>query len=114
MNLLQKLTGILSAFLPVETGVFSGEPPDKYIVITPLNDAFELHADDFPNAEVQEARVCIFMRGNYVRTKNQIVRAILRDGMTITDRRYIGHEDSTGHHQYVIDVAQEYDYNLEE
>jgi hypothetical protein len=27
----------------------------------------------------------------------------------ITDRRYIEHEDDTGYHYYVIDVAKNYD-----
>ena len=30
-------------------------------------------------------------------------------GMTITDRRYIGHEDDTGYHHYAIDVAHHYE-----
>lgn len=113
MNLIRNLTQLLNGILPVETGVFSGKPPDRYIVITPLNDSFELHADDFPRAEVQEARVCLFVRGNYLSIKNRIVRAILQNALTITDRRYIGHDDSTGHHQHVIDVAKEYDFEEE-
>ena len=34
--------------IPVETGMFSGVPPDIYLVITPLIDLFEIHADNFP------------------------------------------------------------------
>nr|WP_278532777.1 hypothetical protein [Dehalococcoides mccartyi] len=44
--------------------------------------------------------------------KNQIVRALLDADFTITDRRYIGHEDDTGYHHYAIDVAK--NYELEE
>lgn len=109
MNLLQILTACLSDILPVETGVFSDKPPEAYLVLTPLRDGFELHADDAPNAEVQEVRICIFKIGNYTAVKNRIVRELLRQELTVTDRRYIGHDDSTGHHQYVIDVAKEYD-----
>ena len=39
--------------IPVETGVFSGVPPDVYLVITPLVDLFEVHADNKPEYEVQ-------------------------------------------------------------
>ena len=114
MNLLQKLNACLCDILPVETGVFKAQPPDAYLVLTPLSDTFALHANDHPNAEVQEVRVCIFMTGNYTAVKNRIVRELLRQELTITDRRYIGHDDSTGHHQYVIDVAREFDLDEEE
>ena len=41
--------------------------------------------------------------------KNQIICAVLNAEMTITDRRYIGHEDDTGYHHYAIDVAKQYE-----
>ena len=41
--------------------------------------------------------------------KNQIVRRLLAAELTVTDRRYLGHEDETGYHQYAIDVAKEYE-----
>ena len=34
---------------------------------------------------------------------------LLTAGFTITDRRYIAHEDDTGYHHYAIDVAKEYE-----
>lgn len=114
MSLLQLLNSILQDILPIETGVFSGKPPDKYLVLTPLVDTFELHGDNQPNAEVQEVRISIFYIGNYTSVKNRIVQALLDSELTVTDRRYLGHDDSTGHHQYVIDVAKEFDLNKEE
>ena len=39
--------------------------------------------------------------------------AILAAGITITDRRYIGHEDDTGYHHYAIDVAKNYELQEE-
>ena len=36
MSLLTELNAILPPLLPVETGVFSDTPPDRYAVITPL------------------------------------------------------------------------------
>lgn len=40
--------------------------------------------------------------------KSKIVRELLTDDFTVTDRRYIGHEDDTGYHHYAIDVAKIY------
>ena len=49
MSLLSEIkTVVTSCSLPLETGVFSGEPPDEYVVVIPLADTFELHADDAP------------------------------------------------------------------
>jgi hypothetical protein len=33
---------------------------------------------------------------------------LLNDDFTVTERRYIGHEDDTGYHHYAIDVAKNY------
>ncbi len=108
LNLLADLCGI-----PVETGRFSGVPPDTYLVITPLIDLFEVHADNTPGYEVQEARLSLFVKGSYTAIKNAIVRTLLGADFTITDRRYIGHEDDTDYHHYAIDVAKPYEFQLE-
>lgn len=95
--------------IPVETGVFKGAAPDCYAVLTPMADTFELYADNKPNHEVQEVRISLFDKGNYLRTKNALVRALLYADITMTDRRYIGHEDDTRYHHYAIDAAKEYE-----
>jgi len=110
MSLLSDLNTVLGTVgLPIETGVFSGAPPDEYLVITPLADTFEVFADNRPRHEVQEARLSLFVKGNYMTLKNQVVKALLDADFAITDRRYIGHEDDTGYHHYAIDVAKEYE-----
>ena len=109
MSLLSELKIVIEAVgLPVETGVFSDEPPDEYVVVTPLADTYELHADNLPEYEIQEARLSLFSRGNYLKWKRQLSKALLAADFTITDRRYIGHEDDTGYHHYAIDVAKLY------
>ena len=105
-------TILVELSIPVETGVFSGTPPACYAVLTPLTDSFELFADNHPLHEVQEIRISLFDKGNYLRTRNRIVEALLASEITITDRRYITHEDDTGYHHSAIDVAQV--YNTEE
>ncbi len=109
MSMLQELSTIITAFgLPVETGVFSGKAPEEYIVITPLADTFALHADNHPQQETQEARLSLFSKGNYLRRKDQLVRALLAADFIITDRRYIGYEQDVGVHHYVVDVMKTY------
>lgn len=105
MSILSELNSLLTPILPIETGVFSGVPPDEYLVITPLTDTFALFGDNQPHAEIQEARLSLFSKGNYQKRKSEIVRALLATSFTITDRRYIGHEDDTGFFHYAIDVA---------
>ena len=112
MSFLSELTALISPLIPVETGVFSETAPDRYAVITPMVDTFELYTDDKPRHEIQEARLSLFYKGNYTAMKNQIVRNLIDADFTITDRRYIGHEDDTGYHHYAIDVAK--NYELEE
>jgi len=109
VSILQELNTIISTIgLPVETGVFSGVPPDEYCVLTPMTDNFAFHADNRPQIDVSEIRISLFTKGNYVRRKRQIVAAVLDAEFTITDRRYIAHEDSTGFHHICVDVAKYY------
>ena len=110
MSLLSDLQAIAEhCGVSVETGVFSGKAPDAYLVITPLSDSFELHADNAPGCETQEARLSLFTKGSYTKLKNALVRALLGADFYITDRRYIAFETETGYHHYAIDVAQIYD-----
>ena len=110
MNILSELNSVLSVLdIPVETGVFTDTVPDKYIVIVPMSDSFDLHADNSPTVDVQEARLSLYVQGNYMKDKNTIVRTLLAADFTITDRRYIGYETETGYHHYAVDVAKYYE-----
>ena len=109
MNILEELNTILEKLdVPVETGVFSGKAPDEYCVLTPLGDNFALFGDNMPLVDISEVRLSLLSKNNYIKRKNQITSALLTAGFTITDRRYIGHEDDTAYHHYAIDVAKEY------
>lgn len=110
MNVLSETKALLEGLsIPVETGVFEGTAPEMYVVIVPLTDTFDLHADNAPGCDVQEARLSLFSKGNYTKTKNSIVRSLLALDFTITDRRYIERENDTGYHHYAIDVAKIYE-----
>lgn len=98
--------------VPVATGVYKGTAIDTYIVLVPLSDTFELHADNAPNAEVQELRISIYAKGNYKKLTNQITKKLLNAEFAVTDRRYIGYETETDYFHYVVDVAK--NYELEE
>ena len=108
MSILSELNTLISPLLSVETGVFSGVPPNEYVVLTPLSDTFAVYGDNRPLADIHEVRVSLFSKNNYLQRKNQLVRMLLQADL-LTDRRYIGHEDDTGYHHYAIDVAKYYE-----
>jgi hypothetical protein len=109
MSILQELNALLSPVLPIETGVFSGVPPDEYLVLTPTTDEFVLFGDNTPLVDVSEVRISLFSKDNYLQRKKQITSALLDADFAVSDRRYVGHEDDTGYHHYAIDVAKEYE-----
>lgn len=110
MSILADIQSALSGLgIPVETGVFTDKAPAKYIVAVPLADTFDLHADNAPSCDVQEARISLYAQGSYTKDKNAIVKALLAAELTITDRRYIGYETETGYHHYAVDVANYYE-----
>lgn len=113
MSLLSELAEIAKRLkIPASTAVYSGKTPDEYLVFTPLYDCFELHSDNKPEIDVQEVRISLFSKGNYNQIKSKIIRALISADITITARKYVGHEDDTGYNHYAIDVAKE--YGLEE
>ena len=110
MSVLSELNVLFETInIPVETGIFSGVPPDEYLVLTPLIDSFAVFGDNKPLADINEVRISLFSKNNYLLRKNQLVRMLLQADFVITDRRYIGHEDDTGYHHYAIDVAKYYE-----
>lgn len=110
MSLLADLNTIARAVkIPVETGTFSGTAPTEYLVLTPLTDTFDIHADNSPGVDIQEVRLSVYAKGSYTKLKNNLIRHILAAGITITDRRYIGHDPDSDYHHYAIDVANYYE-----
>ena len=110
MSILADIQSALSGLgIPIETGVFTDKAPVKYIVVVPLADTFDLHADNDPGCDVQEARISLYAQGSYTKDKNATVKALLAAELTIPDRRYIGYETETGYHHYAVDVANYYE-----
>ena len=106
--MLEELNTIVeSAGIPVETGIFSSTAPDEYVVITPISEHFGLFSDDGPGMNIEEARLSLFSKKNYTQKKDLLVRMLLTDGFTVSDRRFIGREDDTGYFHVAIDVAKE-------
>ena len=65
MSLLADLNTIAgNVGIAVETGVFSGTAPTEYLVLTPLSDSFDVHADNGPGVDVQEVRISLFAKGS--------------------------------------------------
>ena len=110
MNILSDIQPVVAPLgIPIETGVFKDEAPEKYIVVTPLGDSFDIHADNTPGVDVQEVRLSLYCQGNYVKDKNALVKRLLAADFTITDRRFIGYETETGYYHYAVDVAHYYE-----
>lgn len=110
MSLLSDLKTTLKPLgISYETGVFSDKAPAQYMVLVPLSDTFALHADNTPGVDVQEVRISLFTKGNYLSAKNKLVKLLLADEYTITARQYIGFETETGYHHYNVDVANFYE-----
>lgn len=110
MSILSELNQILQPLgIPVETGVFSEEAPDSYVVFVPLVDTYDLFADNQPGVDVPEVRISLYSKKNYLSDKQAIERALLRADFTITLRQYFGFEPDTKYHHYNIDVAKFYE-----
>ena len=110
MSLLSELSAIAKKLkISAQTAGYSGNAPDEYLVFTPLYDSFELLADNAPTADVQEVRISFFTKGNYTRTVIRLVKALLSADITVTARKYVGHEDNTGYHHYAVDTAKNYE-----
>ena len=110
MTILEELNDLLSNLgIPVETGEFSDSAPDTYSVLTPLTDRFEVYGDNLPLIDVNEVRISLFIKGNYLETKRQITQALLQADFTITDRLFVGFEKDTRYFHLAIDVAKHYE-----
>lgn len=113
-SVLRDLKDTLSTIgIPIETGIFSDKVPDEYFVITPMTDSFDLYADNLPQKEIQEARISLFAKGNYMIRKAQAINLLIELDFTITGRLYIGYEEDTGFFHYAIDVEKEYEIKKE-
>ena len=110
MTILEELNDLLSNLgIPVETGEFSDSAPDTYSVLTPLSVRFEIFGDNLPLIDINEVRISLFIKGNYLETKRQITQALLQADFTITDRLFVGFEKDTRYFHLAIDVAKHYE-----
>ena len=114
MSILEELNTLFESLdIPVETGVFSGRPPDSYAVLTPVSDTFDGFADNLPRYDVCEVRISLYTKGNYLELKSLIEKALINADFTITSRTYIGQEGDSGYYHYVLDASKEYEINYQ-
>ena len=60
MNILSDLYTALSTLdIPIETGVFKDEAPERYIVIVPMVESFDLHADNAPGVGITTDHIIV-------------------------------------------------------
>ncbi|QOQ39400.1 hypothetical protein [Trueperella pecoris] len=112
--LLERLTDVADQLgLPIAVGLYTHAPaPGTYLVATPIADTFDVFADNTPDVEVEEVRLALFTKGNYLPERDRITAALLEAGLAITARRYIGFEADTGFHHYALDVAAYTPYDM--
>lgn len=105
--LLERLTAVADGLgVPISVGLYTATPvPDTYLVATPLADLFDVFADNTPGVEVEEVRLSLFTKGNYLAERDRLTAALLEAGLVITARRYVGFEPDTGFHHYGVDVC---------
>ena len=110
--LLEQVTGVADRLgLPIAVGLYTDSPaPATYLIATPLNDMFDVFADNTPGVETEEARLAVFTTGNYLPVRDRLTQALLDAGLTVTARRYVGFEADTGYHHYAIDIASHHQY----
>lgn len=110
MSILEDLTSLFNELeIGTETSVFKEKAPDTYIVLTPLSDVLTLHSDNKPEREIEEVRISLFTKGNYLSLKKRITNKLIESDFTIIERRYNGYEADTGYHHYTIDAAKDYE-----
>ena len=113
MGILSEIKKVLDTLhIPCETGRMSSPVPDGYCVLVPLGED-SLWGDDTIDTDVEECIVSVFTKGNYIKMKNTLIRALLLNGFTVTGRAYIGYEEDTGYFHYEITAAHEYPFSEE-
>ena len=107
LPLLEQLASVADGLsIRFEVGLYTQTPPPAtYLVATPLADEFDLYADNTPGVEIEEVRLALFTKGNYLALRDRLTGALLDAGLTVTARRYVGFEPDTGYHHYSVDVA---------
>lgn len=110
MNILSDVKKVLEELnIPAMTGAFKDNVKEKYVVLIPLADSYPISADNMPITDVQELRITLFSKENYIKLKNQLILSLLKNEFYITERKYNGYETDTGYYQYTIDVAKNYE-----
>jgi len=91
------------------TAYIAGKAPATYWLLTPVIDEYSAGGDNAPLDEVQTVRVTLCTKGNYYQLKRVMEEMFLSAGMTITERRFLEHDESTGYYTYAIELAKSYD-----
>jgi len=79
MMLLEKLISLFSQLdVPIETGIFSGQAPEQYIVLIPVTSTYELYADNLPEQDIEEVRISIYSKTNYLSIKRSLEKIFMK------------------------------------
>lgn len=112
MNILTELTEVFNGFdIPFQMGYFGDEPPDKYVVMLPTEDVFDVFSDNLPTIDRQRATLVICNKENPYELRDKIVNELLRRNFSILSRKYEGFGVDTGHHVMAVDIEGCYNYD---
>lgn len=113
-NILSDVKLVLdSLHIPNETAKFSKNTPGCFAVLIPLTNEFE-YSDNLPSDDIESLRISVFVKGNYIKHVDKIVKAIINADLTITNRKFIDYEEDTFYYHYVIDVENNYKFERKE
>jgi hypothetical protein len=110
MSLLSEVCATLDSLcIQHETGAFIDNPPDTFAVLTPMSDDWSVIGDSRPLDEIQNLRISLFTKGNYLADVRRIVFALLDAEIVVSDRRYVGREDDSGYSNFAVDCLKPVD-----
>ncbi len=99
---------VIEALAPLKLQITVAENPvkqrDKFIVIIPIADNLGNHADNKPGAQIEEAELALYVKGNYLDLRDRITKLLIEADILISGRRYIEYETNTKYHHYVFNV----------
>lgn len=100
MNVNETIEGALAGTVPDIWPLICPQehPPEEYIVYNPELEEAALFADNQDREWVQHMQVHYFTKGNYIKKRGDIRRALREAGFLVTDITTLHEKDSGYHH----------------
>lgn len=103
----ERLSPIVGGNIHTIDATDTTKPP--YIVLTPIDDSYSFHADDTPQSWTEDVLISIYTVENYRELAEDVCKACIDAGCTITERRFIERESKTKYFHYAVTVEKEFE-----